>query len=472
MITILVFTYLFGAICVGIYSSKLVKSSADYALAGRQLSFWLCGSTMFSTWFGSETILGASGEFLEHGILGVVEDPLGTSLGFVLIGAFIARPLYKLDIFTIVDFYRLKFGVVVERVAAILMVFSYIGWIAAQLLAMAIILNVVSSIPIYQGVLVSSFIVGSYTIFGGMWSISINDGIQTAVIVVGLLCLLIFSCTGAAPLEEIFASLPKKHFSVLPSNELRSWSRYILAWLTISLGSIPQQDVFQRILSAKCGTTAVRASYLSSVLYLTVGMIPIILAVIVQHSFPALRLFSVDQRLLQGIMYYDHLGVKVLFFGALLSAIMSSASGAILAPTTILANNVIKPFYRGGVSDDLLLRIMRICVFFTTLVSAIFAMVSDSVYQMVATSSIVSLVSLFFPFIFALYGKKPNPRSAFWSILLGPIVWLSVSLFFGEDHIGALFGFIVSGVCMILGERPWKKLARSYRLLFGESCAS
>ena len=111
--------YLLVTVIIGGFSGKLVKTSNDFMLAGRKLPLILCAPTMFSTWYGSETIIGASGEFLDHGVLGVIEDPFGTALCFILIGLFIARPIYKMNVVTIVDFYRIQFGKRFEFISAI-----------------------------------------------------------------------------------------------------------------------------------------------------------------------------------------------------------------------------------------------------------------------------------------------------------------------------------------------------------------
>lgn len=439
---------------IGLYSTRFIKSSNDFCLAGRHLPFFLCSSTMFSTWFGAETIVGASAEFLQHGFLGVIEDPFGTSLCFILIGIFIAKPIYKLDITTIVDLFKIKYGVTVEKISALFMILSYVGWIAAQLLAMAIIIKIIFHLNITQGVIISSTIVCIYTMSGGMWSVSINDFIQTSVIFIGLIAIgvyLYFFTERSISYDTIIQNTPPDFFNFTPafkSGTFDSWIEYIVAWMTIGLGSIPQQDVFQRVMSANSEKTAIRSSYFAGIMYLIIGFLPLLIALMFFISDSSLKSLPYDQILLEAILHNTNDVIKTLFFGALISAIMSSASGAVLAPATILGENVIKPL-KPDISDKSFLLILRISVVLTVILSSCYAIYSPNVYLLVAESSVISLVSLFVPFIAALYWPKATTLGAFLSLTLGPTAWL-IGLYFDLAELSVILGLLTSLLAIYL----------------------
>lgn len=147
MLLTFVFLYLLATLGIGFWASRKVKTTKDFVVAGRQLPLFVAASALFATWFGSETIMGASSEFAENGLLGVMEDPFGAALCLLLIGIFFARPLYRLNILTFNDFFRMRFDRRTEVISAIVMIPSYFGWIAAQLVALAIILNVLAVFP-------------------------------------------------------------------------------------------------------------------------------------------------------------------------------------------------------------------------------------------------------------------------------------------------------------------------------------
>ena len=93
MLITFVIIYMVITFAVGIYTSKLVKGSKDFVQAGRRLPLFLNAADLFALWFGSETIFGASSEFAQHGLRGVVEDPFGAALCLVLFGMFFIRPV-------------------------------------------------------------------------------------------------------------------------------------------------------------------------------------------------------------------------------------------------------------------------------------------------------------------------------------------------------------------------------------------
>jgi Na+/proline symporter len=102
--------YLALTVAVGAWASSLVKSSNDFVLAGRSLPFFLSASALFATWFGSETMFGASSVFLEEGLQGVIEDPFGGALCLILFGTFYLRPMYRMGVLTIGDVFKKIFG--------------------------------------------------------------------------------------------------------------------------------------------------------------------------------------------------------------------------------------------------------------------------------------------------------------------------------------------------------------------------
>lgn len=164
MLAFSILAYLLANLGIGLWASKRITTTQDFVLAGRQLPLILAASATFATWFGSETIMGAPTEFIEHGVLGIIEDPFGASLCLFLVGLFFARRFYKMNIITFCDFFRIRYGRSAELLSAILIIPSYFSWIAAQLLAMGIVLKVVLGWSLLTCILASSFVVILYTI--------------------------------------------------------------------------------------------------------------------------------------------------------------------------------------------------------------------------------------------------------------------------------------------------------------------
>lgn len=385
----------------------------------------MAASALFATWFGSETILGASSEFVSHGFLGVIEDPFGAALCLILVGAFFARPLYRMGINTFGDFYRQQYGKRVERIASICLVLSYFGWIAAQLVALGIMGELILGISVEAGILVGASIVLIYTVSGGLWAVAITDTIQTVMIVVGLVMIAISLTQITDGFNAVIDHVPDHFYRFLPESNFNDILVYVAAWITIGLGSIPQQDVFQRVMAGKSEKVAVQSSYLGGFMYLTIGLLPLYIGLCASYIDPAYAQSTDSESILpQIVLSQTGLGIQVLFFGALISAILSTTSGAILAPATILSENLIKPLYKAGISDKKELLLVRVSIIVITIIAVFFAFRQGNIYDLVAASSSLSLVSLFIPLVAGIYFRKKSEFAAIISIVAGLLIWL------------------------------------------------
>ena len=195
MLIAFIAAYLLGSIAIGLFAARRVHSTADYAVAGRSLPLYMVVATTFATWFGSELVLGVSAQFVQEGLGGVVEDPFGAGMCLVLVGLFFAYKLYKKNLITIGDYYRLRFGRTVEILCSIIIIFSYLGWVAAQVAALGLVFNLLTqgAMSITAGMVLGTLIVLIYTLYGGMWSVAVTDLVQMVVICIGLLAMAWFA---------------------------------------------------------------------------------------------------------------------------------------------------------------------------------------------------------------------------------------------------------------------------------------
>ena len=441
--------YLLLTVLVGWWAATKVKTTRDFVIAGQNMPMLVAASALFATWFGSETILGASSEFVEHGLIGVIEDPFGAALCLILVGAFFARPLYRLNILTFNDFFRMRFSRRAELISALFLVPSYFGWIAAQLVALAIILKVLLGISLLTGIVVCTAIVVLYTYIGGMWAVSVTDFIQTIMIVGGLLYLAVVLTAEVGGIGIVLNSVPPGFFRFLPEGDFYSIIHYFAAWITIGLGSIPQQDVFQRVMSARNEQTAVTAAYLSGGMYLTIGFIPLFIGLCARILYPELGEGDTQLVIPRMVMQHGSIFLQILFFGALLSAILSTTSGAILAPATVIGENLIRPRFR-HLTDDQLLQIMRLAVVGVAVSSAAMAYWRSNIYDLVAQSSALSLVSLLVPLTAGLYWDRASDTGALAAMLFGMTTWI-VAESAGTEIPSLIYGGLTSLAGMILG---------------------
>lgn len=455
----LVALYLAVSVAIGLYAARHVHSSADYAVAGRSLPLALVVATTFATWFGSETVLGIPAKVLEGGLSKTVEDPFSASLCLILVGLFFARKLYRVGDLTIGDFYRSRYGTSVEIVTSVMILVSYLGWVAAQVTALGLVFHLLSggALPIASGMAIGTAVVLGYTLFGGMWSLALTDALQMVLIVVGLALIALFAAglAGGAPVVLAHADA-KGMFRFFPEGGSREWLFWVGAAITFLIGSIPQQDVFQRIVSARSADVAVRGTIIGGFAYLAFAGVPIFIglaAFVVMPQTAGALLVADPQRILPAlVMATMPVWLQALFFGALLAAIMSTASAALLAPATTFVRNVL--LHAVSLSDRGQLLAMRatLAAFAGIVLAYAIALEGMPIYELVAEAYQFPVIGAFWPLVCGLYWKGSTTSGAITSIVVGTASWaLLEATEVGEHFPSVLAGFLMGGIGMVVG---------------------
>lgn len=451
--------YLVVSVCIGLYAATKVKSSSDYVVAGRHLPLPFIVATVFATWFGSETVLGIPAKFLNEGLRGVVADPFGSSMCLILVGLFFARPLYRLGLLTIGDFYRGRYNRHVELAASVCIVISYLGWVSAQITALGLVFSVLTqgAMAPWQGMILGVAIVLIWTLSGGMLSVAFTDLFQMTVIMAGMIYIAwsISSLVGG-PSVVIASANEAGKFSFLPELNPRDMIGFIAAWSTMALGSIPQQDVFQRVASAKTERIAGSGSVIGGALYFCFAFVPMFLAFSAVLIDPELvqRYISHDTQYILPQLILEHAPfvAQVFFFGALISAILSCSSATLLAPSVTVAENILKPFFP-DITDDQFLRMLRIVVLLFAAAVLTFALISnESIYGMVENAYKITLAAAFTPLAFGLYWKRATTQGAALAMIAGLVTWLTLEFVAPEAMFPPQFaGLLASITGMLVG---------------------
>lgn len=433
MLMTFIAVYLLVSIGIGLYAARRVHNTADYAVAGRNLPLYVVVATTFATWFGSELVLGVSAEFVKEGLGGVVEDPFGAGFCLILVGLFFAYKLYKKNLITIGDYYRLRYGKTVEVLCSIIIIFSYLGWVAAQVAALGLVFNMLTdgAMSVTSGMILGTLIVMIYTLFGGMWSVAMTDLVQMVVICGGLIVIAWFAADLAGGSDKVIGyAVTEGKMQFLPQDaDGKTWLFFFAAAITMMLGSIPQQDVFQRVMSSKNEKVACLGPIIGGALYIAFAFIPMFVvtaAVLIMPEASEALMGDDPQKILPRlVMEHMPLAVQIAFFGALLSAIMSTASATMLAPSTAFVENILRNI-KPGMSDAATLKAMRLAVVGFTVCVLVYAitMQDSSIYEMVSGAYQVPLVGAFVPLVFGLYCKRATTQGALAAVVLGIGTWL------------------------------------------------
>ena len=406
------------------------------------------------------TVLGIPAKFVQSGLGGVVEDPFGAGTCLILVGLLFAAKLYRMTLLTIADYYRERYGRHVEVVCSIIIMVSYLGWVSAQVTALGLVFHMLSAeaISVQWGMVIGVVSILAYTLFGGMWSVAVTDFIQMIILVVGLSVLAVFAGQQAGGADKVIDyALSQNMFNFWPEPGFKEIAFFLAAALTMMLGSIPQQDVFQRVMSANNLQAATRGPVIGGVCYILFAFVPMFLVVSALIIMPerASALIAEDPQKVLPTLVIEQMPffMQVMFFGALLSAIKSCASATLLAPSVTFTENIWRQF-RPHLSDQQGLRAMRITVlvFSAMVLSYAIWMQGTSIYELVSGAYQVTLVGAFVPLAAGLFWARATTQGAIFAMVLGLLSWLLfVATPAGEEFPAQLAGLLASIGGMLIG---------------------
>ncbi|MDR0576618.1 MAG: sodium:solute symporter family protein [Candidatus Accumulibacter sp.] len=456
--------YLGVSVAIGLVTARWVHTSKDFAVAGRHLPLPVVTATVFATWFGSEAVFGASGVFAKEGsnLGSIIADPFGAGLCLIIAGVFFSSKLYRLNVLTLGDYYRGRYGRTVEILTTFCIIIAYLGWVAAQIKALGIVFVDLSAGHIdltqAQGMILGAVLVLIYTSVGGMLSVAVLDFVQMTLIIVGLFYIawLVAGMAGGADVVIQSASAAGKLEFFPKDVSLKEWFIFIAPGINLMLGSIPQQDVFQRITSANSAKTALRGSLLGGGFYILFCFVPIFIAygatLIAPEVFIRLAQNEPENIIPSLVHNYMPIGAQILFFGAVISAIMSTSSATLLAPSVAFAENVVRGFLP-QLTDRGFLYVMRICTVLFTVVVLGFALMNldASIYEMVESAYSITLAGAFVPLLAGPFWKRATNQGALAAVLCGIAAWLIVAHGLGEPGVGSLAGLAFSALGLVIG---------------------
>ncbi len=431
---------------IAIFSNGKMESEEDFLVGGRSFNLWLTTFCLFSTWFGAGTLISATDEIAHHGLRATALEPYGAGTCLILAGLFFAKPLWNLKLLTYSDFYRLKFGPKAELVTVILTIPSYVGWIAVQMIALAQILTVFFPLPAGVFILLVAAVALFLTVTGGIWSVSLTDSFQLFIIILGLIYLFFrIAFWGVLGFDVLVAGIPKEYWILIPTDKFAHTAQWIGIFCVASLGNITGQDLGQRMFSAKSANVAKNGALIAGIGYLTIGSLPVFFGLTAMQTLGPNFEGSVMPLLIKN--YLDPVSVVILTL-TILSAILSTITSALLAPSSVLAHNFLKKHFPN--SSTLVL--CRYAVVAVTAMSLAIAFMGQDVYGLLESSYAIGLVGFFAPLVIGLKSKKLNESSCLVSMATGLLVW-SPELFIETEWPLALIAMVLSFVAYFVHYR-------------------
>ncbi|MEZ4451570.1 MAG: sodium:solute symporter family protein [Nannocystaceae bacterium] len=433
--------YVLFSLALGVWVSRRVESAEDYLVAGRRLPLALSTATLLATWFGAGPMLTAADAVYRGGLARAALEPLGSGFCLILAGFVIARPLWSMRLLTVSDFFGRRFGRRAELLSAVLTLPTFFGWIAVQFVALAEILALFFGIPTGLGIALVAGVGVGYTLLGGMWSVALTDALQLVILLIGLVVLGVSallhlgSGDALAAVDRLASELPAGFLEPIPSDTLERFAAWLGVFVIAALGNLSGQDLLQRIFAARSAEVAQRACWLAGGAYLVFGSIPVILGLCARVVWPEGQMSSVVPALGGALLSP---AVTVTFVLALASAVLSTIDSAILAPASVLAQNLLRGPLEGRMTA---LARNRLAVVIVTAISLAVAYAGKDAYSLLEGAYAIGLVALFVPLLGGLYRRPRGEAPAIAAMIAGTALWgvhvaLGAESLLGDGHGG------------------------------------
>lgn len=416
--------YLAVQLGVGVWISRRIRNESDYLLAGRNLGYTLATFSIFATWFGSETIMGSAGNAFRGGISLANAEPFGYGLCLILMGFLFAGPLWRRRLTTLADLFRQRYSVPVERVAAVILIPGSILWAAAQVRAFGYILSTVTTgVSVEMAIGIAAVFTMLYTMFGGLLADAVNDVIQGTVVIVGLTVVML-GVLIVMPAQEGGLLSGVGPVSLLPPGEAFSWA-LLEEWAIPICGSVVATELVGRIIATRTPNVARRSSWMAGVMYIAVGMIPLLIGVLGQRIVPSLGeaeqvIPAVAQALLPTFFF-------AIFAGGLVAAILSTVDSTLLASSGLMSHNLIVPVFR--VTDErrkVLIARAGVLAFGT--IAYVQAIRAEGVFELVEDASAFGSAGTLITVCFGLFTKLGGPLAALFTLVMGVASYVAATV--------------------------------------------
>ncbi len=443
--------YFLGMILVGFLLRNKNKGAEDFLVAGRSFGVFFNTGTLTACWLGGAIVVAAPGLLATHGIwddeaqYGFVLE-LGSAMCLLLAGVFYMRRLWRLKLLSLGDFYYERFGRNAGIIATLLMAFTFVIWIAVQVISFAKVGTSLIGWQLEYWIFISMAVICTYTILGGLWAVCLTDIIQVGIVTISLFILAPVAVSMAGGWDTFISEIPKDKLVLFPADkgDIHSWLPWLATWCIIGLGSIASPDLMQRAFSAKSPSTACNSAILACLVYLLVLVVVIIL------TFAALQLagsgsmdismIEEDHELLIPMVFREIMPAPlvIIFLGAVMAAVMSAAATANIALAGVVSKNLVKDIFIPDMNSHNLMQTTRAVVLLLGILSAFIAIALPSAYLLLALGFDLIMSCLFIPLTLGLYWKRANGYGCIAGLLSGAIFRIVGS--------GLMNGFTLEGI--------------------------
>ncbi len=419
-----VLVYLLLQFGIGVWISRRIKSEADYLVAGRSLGMLLATFSIFATWFGAETMVGSSGSAYRDGLTPASAEPFGYGLCLIAGGLIFAVPLWHRKLTTLADLYRQRYSVLVERVAAVILIPSSILWSAAQIRAFGYVLATsASALEVNSAIAIAAGLTIGYTMFGGLLADAVTDLMQGLLLVVGLAVVFVATVAHLGGVEQAVAAVAQSEKIRLSASGVPLLDA-LEAWAIPVFGSLVTAEIVGRIIATRTPQIARRASLVAGAMYISVGLIPVFVGIVGHELVTSID----DPEHLMSVVARETLPTVgyAIFAGALTSAILSTVNSTLLIASGLMSHNLLIPAL-GVTRERSKVQLARAGVAIFGVIAYVLALRSEGVFKLVEQASAFGSAGALVTITFGLFTRFGGPLAALATLTLSMLAYLGAS---------------------------------------------
>jgi len=406
------------SLAIGLYTyTKVRGSSINYTVCDKSLPFIVVGTALMAQAVDGNSTLGAVSITYTGSVWAGLMISVGLALSLVVVGKYLAAPLNRMNLLTLPEFFFRVYGQRTELIVSILTIISFAILIAGNLSAVAWVLSVVSGIAYLPALAITAVVIVTYTIAGGLYSAIWTDFFQEYLALIGFVAAAVW-LLATRGFGSIIAAVPTS--TVDFSSLLHRGSGALVNWagvIALIFGNAMALDFMERVFAARDGRTARRACYYGAAMTMIIGMCVAVIGIAAVASIQG----AADPRMVLPRMAVDVLPywIGVLVFVGVLGASMSTANGAMLVISVVLARNIIQRWRPTIFEDSKMLRLSRLMALPTAAAAALIAYIRPEPGILLIVAFDIVFAGCVVPLFAGVYWAKASARGAVASIVVG-----------------------------------------------------
>ena len=471
-------------VSISMYKSRKEKTGEDFFLASRDLIWPFIGLSLIAANISTEHFVGMAGQGAGTAGMAVASYEWMAAICLVVVAIFFLPKFLKAGIFTIPEFLEYRYNTAARSLMAFYTMLIYVFvTISAVIYSGGLTLNTIFDIKMTYAIWMIGGIAALYTAWGGLKAVAWADLFQGSALILGGAITMVLGFIAVGGVGSFFEHNADKLHVILPSNHS------VLPWTALIIGLwIPNfyywglnQYISQRTLAAKTlkqGQTGILFAAFLKLIIPFIIIFPGIMAFQLytnQLTAPGATTDAAYPLLIRNLI---PTGIKGLIFAAIAGAVISSLASMLNSASTIFTMDIYKRLWKKNASNHSLVTTGRITTLLFVVIGCLIAPKLDHPSLQGIFTYIQEFQGFISPgilaaFVFGLIFKRAPAAAGVSSLILNPIIYGILLVFFGNlpvfndmgvtlgniaflNRMAITFGIIVVVMAVITKLKPLK----------------